>query len=324
MIFKHLYQHSPTDYGTLHQLRNLINRRNIVKMPKDDFHAYDDYFRLVLQCHVITAAMKVLGVEATTSSPPDSLSNISARPVEDRKAILKLYADAIVGGFTNLGLLISDSQTMLSYDDKILGYAIELLTLGLLYIEFTDAVKEGDGECVHRCWKFMFPLFKVSGRTNYTIEMFTMLYSHAFLFSPRQADQLLWSSFVSTIGRSGKNIPMDLHMEHLNRICKDAISCLGANKTPTAIQRVGKCIGVLKSVTDNFDAQTEDNKSKGYHTVASVNKDRDIIIEELLRHSIFHPTPGRYHSTFQNMNYSIFSKINYKLLLQWMEEHVPR
>ena len=43
---------------------------------------------------------------------------------------------------TNLGLLISDSQTMLSYDDKILGYAIELLTLGLLYdIEFTDAVK---------------------------------------------------------------------------------------------------------------------------------------------------------------------------------------
>ena len=121
------------------------------------------------------------------------------------------------------------------------------------------------------------------------------------------------------MGRPGKNIPMDLHMEHRNRICKDAISCVGANKTPTAIQRVGKCIGVLKSVTDNFDAQTEDNKSKGYHMVASVN-----IIEEMLRHSIFHPSPGRCPSTFQNMKCSIFSKINYRLLLQCMEEHVPR
>ena len=108
---KHLYQHSPTDYGTLHQLRNLINRCNVVKMPKNYFHACDDYFQLVLQCHVITAATKVLCVEATTSSP--SLSNISAHPVEDRKAIMKLYADAIVGGFTNLGLLISDSQTVI-------------------------------------------------------------------------------------------------------------------------------------------------------------------------------------------------------------------
>ena len=55
-------------------------------------------------------------------------------------------------GYVNLDLNISStSHTALSYDDKVLGYAMELLTLGLLYVEFTDAVKEGDDERVHRC-----------------------------------------------------------------------------------------------------------------------------------------------------------------------------
>ena len=123
---------------------------------------------------MISTAIKIIGVETQTSSPPDNLKPeiISLRSTEERKSILKLYCRAIVDGLTNLHLnSTSNSHTALSYDDKVLGYAIELLTLGLLYVEFTDAVKEGDGR-VHRCWKFMLPLFKVSGRTNYTIEAF--------------------------------------------------------------------------------------------------------------------------------------------------------
>jgi len=43
-------------------------------------------------------------------------------------------------------------------------------------------------------------------------------------------------------GTPGKNIPMDLYMEHLNRIAKEAIKGLGANKTPKAIQRIGMAL----------------------------------------------------------------------------------
>jgi hypothetical protein len=76
-----------------------------------------------------------------------------------------------------------------------------------------------------------FPCLKYLGEH----EAFTMLYNHAFLFSPRQADQLLWCCFINTTGRRGKHTAMDLHMEHLNRVCKDALCGLGANKTPKAI-----------------------------------------------------------------------------------------
>ena len=42
-------------------------------------------------------------------------------------------------------------------------------------------------------------------------------------------------------------------MEHLNRVCKECITGLGANKTTTAIQRIGKAMGPLEGVLDNFD-----------------------------------------------------------------------
>ena len=290
-----------------------------MKNPKDDFNACDDFFHLVFQCHVIPAALKVLEVDTIMSSPPDHLQpeKIGLHSASKRKAILQFYCRAIVDAFTNLQLntSTSTSNTVINYDDKVLGYAIEV---GLLYVELTDAIKEGDGGRIHRCWKFMFPLFRASGRTNYTMEAFTMLYSHSFLLSPRVAKQLLWSRFINTAGRPGKNMAMDLHMEHLNRVCKDA------NKTPKAIQRIGKAIGVLKAVADNFDDHTCVTENNKYHTVASADKDRTSIINELITHAVFSHLPGRSHSSFKNLDCSIFGKVSYGQMLQWMSEHIPR
>ena len=55
---------------------------------------------------------------------------------------------------------------------------------------------------------------------------------------------------------SPMNIPHDLFMEHLNRVVKDAVNGLGANKTPKALVRVGKFVGTLDEVLRKFD---EDN-----------------------------------------------------------------
>ena len=327
VIFKRLYRHSPTDYGTLHQLRNLINRRNVVKTPKNNFNACDDFFRLIFKCHIITAALKVLQMESCTSPPPHDLCPeiIQLHSAAERKNILHLYYRAIVEAFTNLQLKTNSLQCheILTYDDKITGYATELLTLGLLYVEFTDAIHEGDGDRILRCWRFMLLLFRISGRTNYSIEAFRMLYSYSFLLSPRQAKQLLWSRCINTSGRPGKNVAMDINMEHLNRTCKDAICGLDANKTPKAITRIGKCIGVLTSVTENFDEQSEITKNKAAHTMSSEKKDRDLVTKELLSHAVFTPVPGRTHSSFSNIDSGIFSKLSYGDITTWMTNHIP-
>ena len=61
------------------------------------------------------------------------------------------------------------------------------------------------------------------------------------------AAQLKWNRTVKVHmhGRPGKNVSSDLHMEHHNRLCKNAISSTGANVTGQSIQRVGCAIKVL-------------------------------------------------------------------------------
>lgn len=55
-------------------------------------------------------------------------------------------------------------------------------------------------------------------------------------------------------------------MEHLNRVAKNAIQSLGANKTEKAIERVGRAIGTIASLLQAFDAENQVN-TKGQMSV---------------------------------------------------------
>lgn len=73
----------------------------------------------------------------------------------------------------------------------VFAYAAEVMSLGLFYVEFCDAIKECDGLRLLRCWRYILPLFKVTGRRNYTLEVFYILYNYHFVLPPRQAQQLI-------------------------------------------------------------------------------------------------------------------------------------
>ena len=105
----------------------------------------------------------------------------------------------------------------------------------MIWWGFHDAIREGDGERVITYWRFLLVLFKVGGRPNYSCEAAKMLMGHAHFSSPRQSAQLQWSRFVNTHGCDDCNIPMDLHLEHLNKRLKGALAVLQSNVTPTAI-----------------------------------------------------------------------------------------
>ena len=85
--------------------------------------------------------------------------------------------------------------------DDVYRYACELLSLGLLYSEYSDAVKEGDGQRVFRCFKYILLMFKASNRVNHACEIFCTLAQHKFILSPRLAHQLQWSRFINTHGK---------------------------------------------------------------------------------------------------------------------------
>ena len=67
---------SNSDCGTLLQLRNLINRRNITANPGKNVNASEDFFTLVVESHFLAAAVKKLGIESMDGVP--CLENFNA------------------------------------------------------------------------------------------------------------------------------------------------------------------------------------------------------------------------------------------------------
>ena len=207
--------------------------------------------------------------------------------------------------------------------DNVHNYSTHLLSIGCLYFEMRDAIKEGDGERVLQCWRYLLPVFHNSGRKNYTIEAFHLLYQYHYGLPPRLAEQLKWNRFVNTQGRIGKNIPLDLHQEHLNRLCKTSIECLGANKTDNAIVRCGKALGTLHSVLEQFDANNSMSDVGGAHQKPSYKKDLTMILKELQQSNIFKVIPGRTHSSFPKPTNVIRLKPAMNTVT-WILTHLPQ
>ena len=319
VIWKLLYTlKSVSDKGTLYQLRNVVNRKNVGEDPTKDMNAHEDFFNLVTKSHALAAAMELFGMENLEDSPSAEIVPPSVWMLDrsERKSILATLCNLIADEYVHIHAHKSQ--------DFVQEYASKVLGLGLLYEEFVDAIREGDGSRVLRCWKFLFLIFKENGRTNYSIEAFTFLAQHAFLLSPRQSQQLLQSRFINVHGLPGRNVSCDLHMEHLNRLLKTCIATLGPNKTPAAIVRLGKCIAPLSTTLDAFDSEHTVSSDSGSHKQAKIDKDLKLLSSELYNKAhVFKYSPGRKHSAFPTVTSRLFTNCETdkdKKLGSWMKE----
>lgn len=211
-------------------------------------------------------------------------------------------------------------ETTVAPHDKIYDYNTKLLSLGCFYLEFCDAIREGDGIRVHRCWKYLLPIFKVAGRKNYCLEALHLLSQYEYELTPRDANKLLWSRFVNTHGTAGRNIPGDLCLEHLNRICKDAMSQKGSNQSEKSLIFVGKVLGVLNPVLQQYDLQNHVTVNSGGHKQPNSKKDMNILINNFRAQEVFIQTGMRKYNTFSNPKNLLHGK-NAELL-EWMKEHL--
>ena len=124
--------------------------------------------------------------------------------------------------------------------------------------------------------------FKGAQRKNYSIEAAMLLLQQKFLLSPRKSAQLTYSRFVNTNGRTGCNIPCDLHMEHLNRRLKEMIKNLGSNIQPNTIKRAGESLDLIHHICSVFKEETKMiKKDTNSHKTPSFVKDLNQILNVL-------------------------------------------
>ena len=133
---------------------------------------------------------------------------------------------------------------------------------------------------------------------------------------------MLWGRFINHEEKVGQNISSDLHMEHLNRSCKDAVKHLGANKTPKAIVRCSKALGGLTAILKHFDDITGISVCSS-HSRKSDFEDLSKIVGELMEKKVFCNYAGREHSRFPNFkSNSTISSINKEKFQEWIKRNV--
>lgn len=292
---------SSGDKGTLYQLKNLVNRSAVPKDPGANMKAAEDFLLTVLNAHIIAAAETV----------EKHIGDVG----------VKELAKVIVSNYVLLPVL--DAKKVPRSVDKVYLYACETLTLGLLWLGFYDAIKEGDGNRIMRYWRFLLVIFKSTRHPNYAKETVNLLLHFFYFFSERQKAQLLWSRCVNTKGYPGCNMPGDLHMEHLNRPVKGRIGGMGGNVSSAAIIKAGKALGVTKQVCSAFEAQMVKTKpGADKHSYPSLDKDIKKMVHILREADVFTPVKDRQHSEFTKMSGGVMQKYSRKVLLQRVQETI--
>jgi len=156
-------------------------------------------------------------------------------------------------------------------------YATDLLTMCLVWYGLHDAVRERDSDRIVLYWKLLLPVFQQQGHYNYAKEA-SLLLAQTLYLSERKATELKWNRSVNTSGRTGCNIPCDLHMKHLNRNLKSMIHNMGSNIKDSSIDRAAKSLGVVSQICKTFAAESSIDVSKP--TLPLLEKMTAVLIDE--------------------------------------------
>ena len=260
--------------------------------------AAEDFLLVVLHSHIIAAAKAIL-------------SDAEARDVVS-------LAKSIVDSFINLTVLSLNYVPNVS-TNRVSMHAQEVLTLGLLWHNFHDSIKEGDGDRMLRCWKFNFLAFKAAKRKNYSIEALNLLLQVNYLLSPREAAQVKWCHTVNTMNHQGHNIPMDLHLEHFNRRLKSILRNMGSDVTERSVKLAAESIDVVHHVYNVFLAQSSEQKLDSVrHSYSSFEKDFKLILSVLQEQKVFISKTSRHHSSFKKLK-PLFDQLKYEEILKWIK-----
>lgn len=135
-IWKQLYHPkiavAAHSHGSLYQLKVAINRTNIPADPKNDMNATESSLDDVLSSHILAAACDILGVTSTAQLLKDEFE------MQATFATVAQLSDDIVN-------LQRFGQRKKTYGDEMHYLSQDTVALLLLWREYHDATREGDG-----------------------------------------------------------------------------------------------------------------------------------------------------------------------------------
>ena len=280
---------SCSEYGTFYQLRNSIHCSNVVKLPIDSFDDTHNFFTLVVEAYILVAAMKVFEMDSLESVPSEKLVPEGANSwmLEDNEC-QRMLDSQLLKVFLLVNFIIRLPLTTILMTKCCYIPNIYLLLDVFLILGVLRCSQKGDRSTI----------LISSGKKNCAVKSMHLLMQHDYLLSPREDGELVWSRFMNVRGCPGQNIPNDYIWNILNRVCKNAMTGLGANKTPQSISRISNALGTIIPVLDNFDDNNAVTLSSRHHNPKYAAKDLTILIDVLQKASVFANKGKQCHASF--------------------------
>ena len=180
-------------------------------------------------------------------------------------------------------------------------------------------MKEGDGDRIVLYWKLLLPIFQQQGHYNYAKEAFLLLAQTLYL-SERKTTELKWNRTVNTSGRTGCNIPCDLHMEHLNRNLKTMLRNIGPNANNCSVDRAAKSLGVVSQVCKTFEAESSIVTTKPYSSYPSFQSDLEKMTTLFVDEKVFDKQEGRRVKLYNKQ--PLLTTFNWKNVSTWVKSKI--
>ena len=207
--------------------------------------------------------------------------------------------------------------------DDVYNYNCALLADGLFFVNFLDAIKEGDGLRLMRQYKYMMLYCKADGQGSkkYALECLYQAFLVHSLLSPRESEKFVCNRSVNNKGGRGNNIPDDLEVEHSNCYVKGGARNLGANLTEKAVQRICHSESGSRAMADNVDQCLSRIQRSGRHTSSSLENDLEELLKRIIQTDVFTESPGRSYDCFVDFERDPFKAVDMSSLYQWINQH---
>lgn len=196
------------------------------------------------------------------------------------------------------------------------------LGMGLLILDMLDAVKEGDGERLMRLYKVALQFYKAYRHTHYAYSTFLLTLQVNSTLSARMSHSVTWNRFWNGRGGRGNNIPLDLHLEHLNNYLKSFLKGLGPNLNEDSANRISRSMGVLKELMDKTDRELAVTTPSGLHHAPADLSEIMTLVGICRDSELFKHYPQREFHSFPSFSKNLLEKLKYSELCQWMRAKI--
>lgn len=178
-------------------------------------------------------------------------------------------------------------------EDFVHNYHCARMTFGLLMMFFSDAVKEGDSASLLKFLKVALLILHSYGRVKYAYVVLLFLAKIHAILTEKLAFEAIQNRFFNNSGKAGGNVPLDLRMEHLNKLLKIALKQLASNITEASAQRIAKSLSTLEKVLSTIDSDCKLGPRSGYHSSKNLDETVVTITKDLHDMNVFEIQPGR-------------------------------